>query len=307
MAYRSATLDIIMEYLFAQCYDAISTPHFQNSIIVSIQASVRLFPILKHFPLLASTLNMLPGWLIVKLNPSALGFVRVRETCQRHADEVLSNPEEKLHNASHEIIYHHLVTSDLTKRSKTPSKDYLSREAHSLLGAGSDTVGGTCTIGTFHVVNDRVIGKKLRAELDEARKEKGLGKDENLRFEVLEKLPYLTAVIKESLRLSYGVVTPLPRVVGPEDSVIDGYEVPKGVRNVSPFSFSLIIHSFLQTVVAISTTFIHNNPVFFPNPFKFDPERWLKGPESKALDKWLVPFSTGPRQCLGIKYVCSHC
>jgi cytochrome P450 len=246
MAYRSATLDIIMEYLFARCYDAISARHFRNVTIVSLQESLKTLFVLKHFPFVFTILNILPGWLVIKLDSSAQGFVKIVQTCNMHADEVLANPEEQLHNASHEIVYHHLVTPDHAKRSEMPTKERLSNEANSLLNAGSDTVGGTCTAGTFYVVNDERILRRLRTELDEARKERGMGAEETLGFEVLEKLPYLTAVIKESLRLGHGVVSPLPRVVGPEDSIVGCYEVPKGVSTHS--CYLPFIHHFFSPV-----------------------------------------------------------
>jgi cytochrome P450 len=41
-----------------------------------------------------------------------------------------------------------------------------------------------------------------------------------------------TAVVKESLRIAHGVVTPLPRVVGPVDSEISGVVIPAGVRKI---------------------------------------------------------------------------
>lgn len=44
-----------------------------------------------------------------------------------------------------------------------------------------------------------------------------------------------TAVIKESLRMAHGVVTPLPRVVGPVDSEISGAIIPAGVKEISLF------------------------------------------------------------------------
>ena len=42
------------------------------------------------------------------------------------------------------------------------------------------------------------------------------------------------------------------------------------------------------------------DPNLFPDPEKFDPERWLKG--SKVLDKYYndVPFGFGPRMCIGL-------
>ena len=48
---------------------------------------------------------------------------------------------------------------------------------------------------------------------------------------------------------------------------------------------------------------IHYNPTIFPNPRGFDPERWILAAEKgENLSKYLVSFTKGSRQCLGIKY-----
>jgi len=44
--------------------------------------------------------------------------------------------------------------------------------------------------------------------------------------------------------------------------------------------------------------FPHHDPAIFPDPEAFKPERWLVGPsEAAELDKYLTPFSRGPRSC----------
>ena len=47
---------------------------------------------------------------------------------------------------------------------------------------------------------------------------------------------YESAVLKESLRLAYGSVTPLPRIVSPVDAKIGDARVPAGVRTRPPIS-----------------------------------------------------------------------
>ncbi len=47
---------------------------------------------------------------------------------------------------------------------------------------------------------------------------------------------------------------------------------------------------------------IHDNPTIFPNPRTFAPDRWLQT-SSTRLHKYLIPFSRGTRQCVGMKYV----
>lgn len=46
------------------------------------------------------------------------------------------------------------------------------------------------------------------------------------------------------------------------------------------------------------------DPTIFPEPFEFYPERWIEAKENGVrLDQYMVSFTKGSRQCVGIKYV----
>lgn len=46
------------------------------------------------------------------------------------------------------------------------------------------------------------------------------------------------------------------------------------------------------------------DPTIFPNPDSFDPERWIRAAaRGERLDQFIVSFTKGGRQCLGIKYL----
>lgn len=47
----------------------------------------------------------------------------------------------------------------------------------------------------------------------------------------------------------------------------------------------------------------HHNEAIFPDSHKFIPERWLDPVERRRLEKYMVAFSRGSRQCVGMKYV----
>ncbi|EEB92705.1 hypothetical protein MPER_08747, partial [Moniliophthora perniciosa FA553] len=164
------------------------------------------------------------------------------------------------------------------KQADRVTKGWLVSEGLGLRIAGSDTVGNACTIGARCLVRDERARSKLVQELEAAWPDKKLP----MLLERLEKLPYLTAVIKESLRLSHGVVTPMSRVVSNSGAVIAGHPVPPG------------------TSVSIGNTFVHMDPDVFPDPTRFYPERWLED-KDHLLDRYLVSFGKGPRACLGIK------
>ena len=94
-------------------------------------------------------------------------------------------------------------------------------------------------------------------------------------------------------------MTPLPRIVGPAGMTIGGFYIPAKV----PF-FALTITPIknVQTIVGMSVTSVHLNSALFPDPERFSPERWLQ-PSAQMLGRYLLPFSSGPRMCLGMKWV----
>lgn len=59
-----------------------------------------------------------------------------------------------------------------------------------------------------------------------------------------------------------------------------------------------------QTAVGQSHYFVLTDPAIFTDPHAFDPERWTRAAaKGERLDRYLVNFSKGPRNCIGLKYV----
>lgn len=101
----------------------------------------------------------------------------------------------------------------------------------------------------------------------------------------LARLPFLNAVINESLRLQPLVASGVQRVLtSPNGVVISGNFIPCG------------------TTVQVSTYSVQRNPAnFYPNPDKFCPDRWLSSTSTdNVLNKeGFFPFSQGPTGCPG--------
>lgn len=51
----------------------------------------------------------------------------------------------------------------------------------------------------------------------------------------------------------------------------------------------------------MSCLLMHHNEKVFPDSYQFKPERWTEPHERKRLEKYMVAFSKGSRQCIGIK------
>ncbi|KAF9019764.1 cytochrome P450 [Hymenopellis radicata] len=272
---RAVTMDIVTAYCYAHSFEGLSAPNFNHPILVAIESAMPIMTATKHFPIL-NVLHLLPDWATSLLNPDIVGVVQLRHFLSKQIDGILANPAS-LNHMNHETVYHHLVTPELLKSQQVPSKKSLMEEALAFLLAGTDTTSNAMVIGFFHVLNNPAIKKKLESELVAAWPDK----DIPLSYEQLEKLPYLTGVIKESLRLSLGVTVPLPRVNDAASVVIDGVTVPP------------------NSIVSSGVSFVLLNPNIFPDPHVFNPERWTHA-DSKLLDKYLVVFSKGPRSCIAI-------
>jgi cytochrome P450 len=152
-------------------------------------------------------------------------------------------------------------------------------EAIAIIGAGSHTVAWTLTIASYHILANPSIQQKLTSELRGGRAATA-GAPIAQVLAHLEKLPYLTATLKEALRFSYGVSIRLARRAPDEDLACAGWTIPRG----TPVSMT---HALLQ----------HDERVF-PDSWAFVPDRWLAA--GGALDPYLVAFSGGSRICLGI-------
>lgn len=176
--------------------------------------------------------------------------------------------------AHRETIFHTLLNSDLPESEKSESR--LIDEGIVLIGAGSHTVAWALTVSTFHVLLNPTIIRNLKEELQENKKTR-----EDLTLQELERLPYLTAVIKEGLRLAYGASVWMPRSAPDSELRFNEWVIPKG------------------TSVSMTAVLQHHNEIVFPEPRSFKPERWLEH-KSGNLDKYLVSFNAGSRICLGI-------
>ena len=178
--------------------------------------------------------------------------------------------------ARHPTIFHELLNSNLPPEEKSMRR--MVYEGQTLIGAGTITTAHTLKTISYHLIANPNTLERLRQEL--AGVESELNTDIELKR--LERLAYLTAVIKEGLRLGLGVSSRLQRVAPDRALTYEEWVIPAG------------------TPVSMSSMDLHQNARIFPDPSKWRPERWLEQGAMQRLDKYFVPFSKGTRACLGI-------
>jgi cytochrome P450 len=153
----------------------------------------------------------------------------------------------------------------------------------SIVGGGLSTTADTLRIGTFHILNRPEVLKRLKAELATVMPDP----TESPPLKDLEALPYLSAVVSESLRIACGICTRLQRIA-PDPLKYQDWVIPAG----TPISMTIYL--------------LHNRPQEFPEPDQFRPERWLESeggnvaPNGERLDRYLIHFAKGSRSCVGM-------
>uniref|UniRef100_A0A0E0JQC9 trans-cinnamate 4-monooxygenase n=1 Tax=Oryza punctata TaxID=4537 RepID=A0A0E0JQC9_ORYPU len=129
------------------------------------------------------------------------------------------------------------------------------------------------------LVNHREIQEKLRRELDTV-----LGPGQQIREPDTHRLPYLQAVIKETLRLRMAIPLLVPHM-NLHDAKLAGYDIPA------------------ESKVLVNAWYLANNPDQWRRPEEFRPERFLeeeKHVEANGNDFRYLPFGVGRRSCPGI-------
>ncbi|XP_030764328.1 cytochrome P450 4C1-like [Sitophilus oryzae] len=143
--------------------------------------------------------------------------------------------------------------------------------------AGTDTTATTnCFLfiifGLYPDVQEKVLEEVLEV----------IGPDRRVQYDDLQHFKYLERVVKETMR----VFPIVPMIVRALDADIDIGEhvLQKG---------SSVVFGILQT---------HRNEEYWPDPLKFDPDRFLPEEVAKRPPGCYIPFSFGPRNCIGMKY-----
>ncbi|XP_072609190.1 cytochrome P450 3A12-like isoform X2 [Vulpes vulpes] len=143
--------------------------------------------------------------------------------------------------------------------------------------AGYETTSTSLCLLMYELATHPDVQQKLQKEIDATFPNKAAPT-----YDTLVQMEYLDMVLNESLRL-YPITGRLVRVCK-KDVEIGGVFIPKG------------------TVVMVPTFTLHQDPDIWPEPEKFQPERFSKKNKDNINPYTYLPFGTGPRNCLGMRF-----
>ncbi|KAI1880828.1 hypothetical protein JX265_001068 [Neoarthrinium moseri] len=183
--------------------------------------------------------------------------------------------QENINSIVHELHNDH----KLPQSERSPRR--LEDEAVLLLVAGTQSTQVALSLVHYHLMANSTIMANLRAELES---------QPSSTLAQLLQLPYLNDVVQETHRLAFGVTGRNARVSPDQPTTY----VDKSTARTFTFPPG--------TSMSTSTLLVHANEEIFPDPFAFDPGRWL-GPAGAARKNYQMGFSKGPRMCIGMHLV----
>ncbi|KAM3608489.1 uncharacterized protein V6R79_026365 [Siganus canaliculatus] len=299
--YGDTINDVVTDFIRRMCYLRESSPtgdlvsnvgnefyHFSLEAIASILLETRLGCLEKEIPtgtqeFIDAISKMFSANFIVFLMPKwsrnllphwerfVAGWDGIFNFATKLIDKKLSIIQQRLEDEQ-QVEGEYLTY--LLSNTKMDIKDVYGSVTELLL-AGVDTTSNTLT-WTLHLLSRNPQSQaRLYEEVASC-----VAADQIPSAEEVTQMPYLKAVIKESLRM-YPVVPLNARIVTNKDVNIGGYNFSKNTQ------FTLCNYA------------ISHDEDTFPDSFAFKPERWLRENQDRPNAFGSIPFGFGVRSCVG--------
>ncbi|XP_063907301.1 cytochrome P450 4C1-like isoform X2 [Zophobas morio] len=151
-------------------------------------------------------------------------------------------------------------------------------EVDTFMFEGHDTTSVAISYALMLIACHRDIQDRIYEEIQQV-----VPESSQLNYQILQDLKYMEMCIKEVLRM-YPSAPLIARVLGEDIKTHSGYILKTG------------------SMVQLHIYDVHHNPDIYPNPEKFDPDRFLPENCQNRHNFAYVPFSAGPRNCIGQKF-----
>ncbi|XP_077977218.1 1,25-dihydroxyvitamin D(3) 24-hydroxylase, mitochondrial-like [Glandiceps talaboti] len=194
-------------------------------------------------------------------------------TAKKMIDEKMNKEtKELLENDKIDEQDYDLITFMASKETMDTGEIY--GNATDLLAAAVDTTSNTLLWALYCLGKYPQVQNLLHEEVNRV-----VPRGEIPTHKHIDQMPYLRAVLKESMRL-YPTVISVSRMLD-KDIVLGGYNIPA------------------KTGIMISNWLMGRDPELFEDPLEFKPERWIRD-ENEHFDGFrFLPFGYGPRMCIG--------
>ncbi|KAI0186078.1 cytochrome P450 [Xylaria flabelliformis] len=287
LAYSAFSTDTLMEHCFGQSMRLNLIENHDTAIEWSriTKVVVGLANIGKRIGWVIPYAMKCPMWMLAMLSPDVARVIKlrhvssfsVREYSNTKGDRV-AIAESSCINERKTLFRNILSSKGLPDADKSP--ELMAQQAFEVVVAGIETTGRSLAAATYYVLSKpEPVLLRLREELENA----AAGPNSRIPLKLLENLPWLTAIIKEALRVGGASTARMPRISPHSPLLYKNWIIPPG------------------TAVSMTVRDLLMDSEVFDAPLEFRPERWLPtNPNLQQLNRNWQPFSRGNRMCVGM-------
>ncbi|KXH41590.1 hypothetical protein CSAL01_01092 [Colletotrichum salicis] len=270
--------DVIGAITFSRRFGFMETRSDVNGVISGIEKGLKYGGLVGQVPVLH---KYLLGNVTLRNILAKIGMDDPLLIVQNMVMESLGDYDAKQDSSERGDFLAYLRREQASTGEHMSTRDTMNHLMNNLL-AGSDTTGIALRALFYYVLRDKRVYDILQKEIDEAQERGELSPV--VTFGESQKLEYLQACVKESMRMHPGVSYPLERIVPDTGAEISGFHLPAG------------------TVVGMNAAVIHRNrSIFGDDADTFRPERWLSDDIEavKTMERHNMSFGAGVRTCIG--------
>ncbi|XP_017776439.1 PREDICTED: cytochrome P450 9e2-like [Nicrophorus vespilloides] len=173
-----------------------------------------------------------------------------------------------------------------TKKVKDPiTDDTITAQALIFFFAGFESVATFMVLMGYELAVNPDIQERLQSEIDAVIEDN----DGNITYDVINKMKYLDMVSSETLRK-------WPAAVATDRVCVKPYTIAPVLPDENPVTLNV------GDIISLPAFGIHRDPKFYPNPEKFDPERFNDENKVNINSHMYMPFGSGPRNCIGSRF-----
>ncbi|KXT09850.1 hypothetical protein AC579_2080 [Pseudocercospora musae] len=281
--YNIMTNDVITRISFGESLNLLESDE-HLPYIEAVKKTIRCVSLHRNFPRIMPLAKYLPI-------PRLQEILNARPKVEQYTAKAVQNfraridkDQDKTAGTSRNIFTQIVAQADDQDAEAVSAitDDDVHEEALTLMLGGTDSTSSTLTYATWAVLRHPEIREELEKEV--------AALSDDLSSKELEQARFLNAVIHETMRLYGAVSIGLQRVVPPSGAHIAGFDLAPG------------------TLVWPQMYTTRYDPSIWPDPLKFDPNRFLdvklpsmaEGNLTPTQKKVYVPFGGGTRMCLGI-------
>ncbi|XP_060666659.1 probable cytochrome P450 6a14 [Drosophila nasuta] len=238
---------------------------------------------------LFSNRNLKIRWVLFKLNyVKLLSKLPLRSFGQQHLGFFVNIIRQTIEIRERDSIKRNdfmqlLIDLRKSEGSQGLSVEQLAAQVFVFFIAGFETSSSNMSYALFELARNEESQRKLRSEIQSV-----LQKHGKLTYEAMIEMTYLDQVINETLR-KYPALVSLTRVAA------ESYKFNDKLTNKE-----IVLER--GTKVYIPVNAIHNDPDIYPEPNKFNPERFETEAFQQRHPMAFLGFGDGPRNCIGLRF-----